>query len=292
VKSLKDNLEDFYLKNKSLLETFYPGLTFPHLTREFLIFSQTLCDFDEKIFSTPFCSLKKIDIERFYTSLIQGIPLQQISGKAYFYRSEFVVNKEVLIPRPESEILVSMAVDFAKKNHIQSVLDIGTGSGCLIISLLRELDFPVAAWAVDLSSEALLVSQRNAFRLRFSFHPQTKLQFLKSDLTTNLPKNLSFSLVISNPPYIKESQKNQVHYTVDKFEPKLALYLTDLEYQNWYIRFFCEVKNILGPDGILLMEGHEDNLPELQKLARQAGLNEVELFTDYTGRWRFLQAKN
>jgi release factor glutamine methyltransferase len=291
VKSLKQNLEFFFLEHEKALEENYPGLTFEHLSREFLVFAQTLRDFDENLLSTPFCSLKKEDVERFYSGLIKGIPLQQITGKAYFYRSEFLINRHVLIPRPESEILVSMAVAIAQKNKTQKILELGIGSGCLMISLLRELDFPLEAWGIDISIEALEMARRNAFRLRFSIHRDTKINFLESDLSTKLAKNLSFPLIISNPPYIKESQKKSVHHTVDNFEPKVALYISDEEYLNWYIRFFKEVFFHLERDGILIMEGHEENLPELQNLARQQGLKEVELFCDYTSRLRFLTAK-
>jgi release factor glutamine methyltransferase len=131
----------------------------------------------------------------------------------------------------------------------------------------------------------------NAFRLGFSIHPQTKLHFALSDLLTKLPNDLTFSLIISNPPYIKDSQKATVHQVVDTFEPKIALYISDAEYSQWYIRFFKEVFSVLETDGILIMEGHEENLSDLQNLARQQGFKEVELSFDYTSRLRFLTAK-
>jgi release factor glutamine methyltransferase len=148
-----------------------------------------------------------------------GEPLQHITGRQAFFNLEFEVNKDVLIPRPETELLVEVALDLLSTTEgAPFICDAGTGSGCISISLLDEMK-SARAIAVDLSPAALCVAQRNARRLGVA----DRINFLASDCFAALKSTPAFSMIVSNPPYATETELPTLQREVRDHEPRLAL---------------------------------------------------------------------
>ena len=269
-------VNDFFHKNKKKLNYWYPGLTLSYLNN-FLEEQGFFHSNDQKII------LNKI---------LKGIPLSYISGRSFFYKSELFVNENVLIPRSETEIMVENALDLIcnmqrERNERIKVLDVGTGSGAIIISLLKDLEVAINAFASDISFDALEIAKKNYFHQLYSMHPEHSLEFIESDRLDNIPGQFDF--IISNPPYIKANRDlDQVHQQVKRYEPKVALFLDDDQYDNWFETFFKQVYHSLSEGGIFLMEGHENHLESLSQNLSQFGFENVKVLSDYSERDRFL----
>lgn len=250
----------FWNQYKTKLFEFYPGITLARL----------LTDFE----------IVPLDQEK----LLKGIPLEYITGIAYFYKSEFKVTPQTLIPRSETEILVEDAVELIKKNNYKSILDVGTGSGAIILSIALDFKKDLQLYASDISKEALLVAGENAKSYGEDVH------FIESDRFQNIDKQ--FDLIVSNPPYIKrECDRDSVHRTVILHEPHLALFLDDNEYEAWFRSFLVDARLHLKKGGAFLMEGHENHLQSLKRVAIEIGFQDVFVKKDYSKRDRFLCAK-
>lgn len=213
--------------------------------------------------------------------LTQGYPLGYLLGFSEFYGQRFFINPDVLIPRPETELLVELIVN-QYKGKINKVLDVGTGSGVILLSLLAH-DVGETGIGVDISSEALRVAKINANRLRL----KEKVDFKISDRLDKVEG--TFDLIVSNPPYIKRStQIKLVHKSVDQFEPHSALYLEDEIYEEWFHAFFESIKAHLN--GAFFMEGHEMEVSAQAKILVTMGFQKVSVLSDLTGRQRFIEA--
>jgi release factor glutamine methyltransferase len=294
--SLGEYTENFFNEKKASLSKSYPGLSVNRLKMEIESFAlQKQVNVDE-LFSNQYVPSGTNPITRFFDSLNKGYPLEYIRERAYFYKSEFSVDPNVLIPRNETEILVEKGAEVLrdwvrKSDETLRVLDIGTGSGAIIISLLQEIDRPIIAYATDISKEALIIARRNFFNLRFTIPRESSLNLICTDRMEDLSDE-KFHLIVSNPPYIKELEDREfVHGQVDKHEPHLALYLKDEDYIDWFKVLFKQVSTALYEEGIFIMEGHEDHLEELSQVCLSFGFKSVEVLNDYTNRNRFLLAK-
>lgn len=215
-----------------------------------------------------------------------GIPFAYLLGQSEFYNQKFILNPDVLIPRPETEYLVDLVVTEAKKNNrkFSTALDVGTGSGVILLSLLGN-GCVLRGLGVDISGDALRLATQNAFHLRLD----SKCEFIISDRLKQVKE--SYDLIISNPPYIKSSaHKKLVHSKVDEFEPQLALYLNDDEYEKWFESFFNQVRAHLNPGGAFFMEGHELELGSQADQLQKIGFKNVLVLKDFSGRDRFLKA--
>lgn len=213
---------------------------------------------------------------------LQGIPMAYLMGFSEFYHHKFFVNQHVLIPRPETEYLVDLLVR-EKKGKVTRLLDVGTGSGIIPLSLLR-YNVGKTAVAVDISEEALKVARINSKRLRLD----SKIEFLLSDRLHKVQG--TFDLIVSNPPYIKaSSHRDLVHKSVDKHEPHQALYLPDDYYVSWYEDFFQEVRSHLN--GLFMMEGHELELDNQAEMLKRLGFRDISILPDLTSTKRFLRAQ-
>jgi release factor glutamine methyltransferase len=258
-------LTNFYNENKEQLESWYPGIKLNRLTQEF----------------------GENPREEIFQKLKEGMPLEYISGKAAFFHHDFEVTPDTLIPRSETEGLVELTIAELKKlEGTPEVLDIGTGSGAIIISILGQT--PIKGLATDISSKALEIANKNYETLKSTLKPG-EIHFLNTDRLEGIDKK--FHLIVTNPPYIKEVEdKDSVHHQVEKYEPKKALFLKDDEYENWFATLFKDSLNHLLRDGIFLMEGHENHLDDLGKLAEKIGFRNVEIHKDLTNRKRYLKA--
>ena len=148
----------------------------------------------------------------------QGIPSQYITGHQEFWGMDFIVTPAVLIPRPETEHLIETVLPLARALQNPRIVDVGTGSGCIALALAKEL--PEANIdAVDISPDALEIARGNAARHRLEDH----VRFQQNDLLAGFPPT-AFDLVVSNPPYVGESEEDQMQLEVRKFEPREAVF--------------------------------------------------------------------
>ena len=176
------------------------------------------------------------------------------------------------------------------KNKSCRIIDIGTGSGAIAISLLMEDVAKIEMTITDISDKALKLAQENFFTHKYSISPSHKVTFIKSDRLKQVPG--TFDMILSNPPYIKEkADVENVHFQVKNFEPHLALFLPDEEYSLWFQEFFTSIYEKLSDQGISLIEGHESHLGGLADIAKTIGFKEAVVIQDYTQRNRFLKLK-
>ena len=211
--------------------------------------------------------------------LHEGEPLQYILGKARFYGMDLVVSPAVLIPRPETEELVDMIV---KENAVSDlrVLDVGTGSGAIAIALSRNLRFPDVT-AVDISAEALAVACENARALH------ARITFLHEDVFRYEPAPGSFDIIVSNPPYVAESEKKDMDRNVLAYEPAGALFVSDAAPLVYYGRISAVASDALVPGGRIYFEINPLFAEGVAALMRADGFEDVRLINDISGRTRF-----
>ncbi|MFZ4712362.1 MAG: N5-glutamine methyltransferase family protein [Bacteriovoracaceae bacterium] len=273
-------LKLFWEKHLFQLEKSYPGINFERLI-------QVVKDLFPLQFQSHLLPLNPL-----YQQWLEAVPLEYMTGEKYFYRSVFTVNEKVLIPRSETEILVDMASQFLKKNpEKKKIIDIGTGSGAIILSLLMDQMHPLEAYATDLSCAALEVARTNYQRHLYQIHAKSSLKFLYADRLFGIQDQ--FDLIVTNPPYIHaEKDRQKVHQQTYQYEPHSALYIPDSEYESWFKIFLLQIQSALRPGGLCLMEGHEDHLENLQSLALTMGFGTVNIVKDYAQNNRFLEIKN
>ncbi|MDQ3108812.1 MAG: peptide chain release factor N(5)-glutamine methyltransferase [Bacteroidota bacterium] len=217
--------------------------------------------------------------------LKRGRPIQYILGKAHFYGMEFIVNSNVLIPRPETEELVKLILDDAKL-HAESfsILDIGTGSGCIAIALKKNLP-RCHVYALDISEEALKVAKENALRNECEIH------FIKGDICdTNVIQKLpACTIIVSNPPYIKSSERAAMHENVVEHEPHLALFVPDDDALLFYKVIAEAGKSKLKSGGAIYVEINEALGIDAAILFQKAGYSDVQLLQDMQGKDRMIK---
>lgn len=214
---------------------------------------------------------------------IKGEPIQYILGKTEFMGLELKVNPSVLIPRPETEILVETALSYIKKEKPARILDLGTGSGCIAISLFKNLlDCEIDAG--DISTEALELAGENA-----CLHG-AKINFIRSDLFGSL-KNKEYGIIISNPPYVEEEQIIKLQPEL-QFEPRIAL-AAGTDGLSFYRQIVSEAGNYLKKNGLLIMEIGFGQAKALGKLFSEANnkLKLIEIIKDYNNIDRVIVAR-
>ena len=200
-------------------------------------------------------------VQQALLKLKNHIPVQYITGKAWFYNLNFEVNNAVLIPRSETEELVLEAINFLKNTKDKRVLDIGTGSGCIPISIKKNVT-NADVTSIDVSKSALEVAKRNA-ALNSTKINFLELNFLGENNYTDLP---SYNLIISNPPYIPEKEKAILDKNVVDFEPHLALFVPDNDHLIFYRKIVVFAETHLQINGRILLEIHEDFATETASL--------------------------
>ena len=210
-------------------------------------------------------------------------PIQYIEGKKYFSGREFFVRQGVLIPRPETEELVELAAQACKPNA--KILDIGTGSGCIAISLSKKLpEAEVHAW--DISEVALEVAKQNNEQLSASVH------FEQHDiLTYQATGEEAFDLIISNPPYIAESEKAEMEPNVLVWEPSIALFVPDNDPLLFYRRIGELALRMLTPNGKLFFEINRAYGDATKQLLCNQGYKNIHIQKDLSGNDRFVYAE-
>lgn len=211
-------------------------------------------------------------------------PIQYILGETEFYGMKFFVNENVLIPRPETEELVEWILKDIKNAGLK-IIDIGTGSGCIPIVLKKNLP-NASIWAMDFSEKAIETAQINA-----EYH-QTDIQFLQNDfLHMNFKELPEFDLIVSNPPYIGETEKNEMDENVVKFEPHSALFVPDENPLIFYEKIVEFAKQKLKPNGKIFVEINQNLARETKELF-QNNFENTELKKDISENFRMIKAFN
>ena len=177
----------------------------------------------------------------------QRQPIAYLTGRRDFYGHSFLVNEQVLVPRPESEVILAILDELMQDNHLRTVLDVGTGSGCLAISIKLAHSNPTVS-ACDISESALLVARRNAARLLPSGQ---QIKFYQSDLLSNLPVDSRFDLIVANLPYLSPGQDDLSPELA--YEPAIALYADD-DGLSLIKQLITTAPARLTPGGYLLLE--------------------------------------
>ena len=209
-------------------------------------------------------------------------PLQYIVGNARFHGHKFKVTPAVLIPRPETEQLVDLIVDENKESDLR-VLDMGTGSGCIAISLARALKFAQVD-ALDVSRDALAVARANAEAL------QVKVRFFESDMLAPQPA-ATYDIIVSNPPYICWSERESMERNVKDYEPGQALFVPDNDPLLFYKAIVPYAKQSLERGGRLYLEINQRFGAEVKHLLDEHGFDEVRIIDDSYGKVRFAAAR-
>lgn len=223
-------------------------------------------------------------IKKIIMRLLENEPLQYILGEARFCGHKFKVTPATLIPRPETQELVDMIVKENQQTDL-SVLDIGTGSGCIAISLARALKFPKVR-AIDISPAAIDVAKENAINLK------VKVDFIEKDMLQldGMEDSCIYDIIVSNPPYIAESESSGMDANVLDYEPATALFVPDDNPLLFYKAITDYACYALKPEGRLYFEINPRYVNELSKYISDKGFSEINVYKDMQARNRFITA--
>jgi release factor glutamine methyltransferase len=217
-----------------------------------------------------------------FQRLLTGEPIQYILGEAPFYGRSFAVTRDTLIPRNETEELVHLIIKENPSSGLR-ILDLGTGTGCIPISLALELKNP-EVHALDVSAEALEVARQNATTLGASVH------FIEGSLLEKPLELSKLDLIVSNPPYVPLRDQAEMHVNVLNFEPHLALFVTDEDPLVFYRAIGEWGQQLLKNGGKLYLEIYENLADKLVQLLLLQGYEELRVRQDLNGKNRMLSA--
>lgn len=279
------NLGEYRHHFKSQLEGKYPA-------EEVVSFFNWLCE--------NYLSLKRVEIplelkriliddelsllDNALHQLEKDVPIQYVLGETEFLGMKFKVSPGVLIPRPETEELVELIIKEASKDEI-SILDIGTGSGCIAISLAKHLP-KASVTALDISAVALQIAKSNAEM------NQVEIDFVESDILKLESLEKNWDVIVSNPPYVLNSEKEKLQNNVLAHEPHSALFVSDNNPLLFYRKIAQLAKKHLTKNGKLYFEINEAFGDEVVQLLESIGFNNVRLLKDVYGKNRMMSAAN
>tara|TARA_B100002051_G_C16652653_1_gene594770 strand:- start:258 stop:1100 length:843 start_codon:yes stop_codon:yes gene_type:complete len=235
----------------------------PHLDAE-LILSKILNKKREEILLNINNKVKNTEITKFKNYILrrkQKEPIAYILGYKYFWKYKFLINKSVLIPRPDTELIVEETLNYLPIDKSKKILDIGTGSGCIIISLIKERPKCTAS-ALDISRKAIKVAKNNA-----KLHQlENKIDFINIDIDKY--KSYNYDLIISNPPYINNIDLNRLDDDIKFHEPKIAL-SGGSDGLKYIKKVIVKSKKLLKINGILILEiGHKQKNQSVKMLKK------------------------
>ncbi|MCI4443554.1 MAG: peptide chain release factor N(5)-glutamine methyltransferase [Lentimicrobium sp.] len=219
--------------------------------------------------------------------LQQEIPIQYILGKTSFYGLNFEVNATVLIPRPETEELVEWIIKdgavFRNDKELK-ILDIGTGSGCIAISLAKNIS-NAQVFAIDISERALATAKKNAEI------NEVNVTFIQKNILETEDLEQKFEIIVSNPPYVRELEKQEIKKNVLDNEPHLALFVEDNDALIFYRKIAELALKNLSPKGQLFFEINQYLGREMMELLKNMGFKNIELRKDIYGNYRMIRAE-
>lgn len=276
-------IKEFYSKFTRELETIYPSGEASSITK--IAFEHFIKMSSASIASHGLKQLEPSMVEVLniaLTKLLNNVPIQYVTGRAWFYNSRFTVTDAVLIPRPETEELVLEIIHFLKKNSPKKILDIGTGSGCIPISIKKNI--PTAQISsLDVSEKALDVAKQNAIENNTEIN-FFQFDFLQDQNFTSLPR---YDVIISNPPYIPQNEKTILDKNVTDYEPHLALFVPDNDRLLFYKKILIFAEEHLEKEGRIFLEVHEDFAKDTAEIFINAHY-EVTIKKDMQGKDRML----
>ncbi len=217
-------------------------------------------------------------------NLKTGAPLQYVLGEAWFYGLRFNVNPSVLIPRPETEELVEWIVSENTNSKGLKIIDIGTGSGCIAVSLKSKLT-EAEITATDISEAALITAKSNALENKAEIH------FIHADITLSEPKAMFWDIIVSNPPYITDAEKTEMHPTVLDFEPHTALFAGNEDALYFYRLIAQYAVKYLISGGKIYFEINKNAGESCTKLLKEFGFKNIQLRKDISGNNRMIRAE-
>ncbi|HQX02623.1 MAG TPA: peptide chain release factor N(5)-glutamine methyltransferase [Flavobacterium sp.] len=228
-----------------------------------------------------------VEEEQYWNSVLIQLktqkPIQYILGETSFYGLTFLVNEYTLIPRPETEELVQWILETNPTSSEIALLDIGTGTGCIPITLKKNLP-KATVFASDVSEKALEVATKNASM------NQVDVTFLQNDILATTRLEQQFDVIVSNPPYVRELEKKEINTNVLQFEPHLALFVADNDALLFYRKIAQLAQEYLQPNGQLFFEINQYLGTEMIALVASYGFTEIELRQDIYGNDRMLRA--
>ncbi len=255
-------------------------------SQTFFILLEDLWNYSKSEYTEGLVSLSEQQHSRLLEAVDQlkhGTPVQHITGKAFFFESLFAITKDTLVPRPETEELVAWILENHGLEAIRG-LDIGTGSGCIPISLAaRRPKWKLTG--MDLSAKALEVARKNADNLNQKVHWQ------RADILTAKPELESFDFIVSNPPYIPTSEVDVLDKNVLDYDPRMALEVPDNDPLRFYREIEIYARVALVPGGALYFEIHENYGPETLALLQNSHWKHSELRKDLSGKNRMIYAQ-
>ena len=216
--------------------------------------------------------------------LKQQIPLQYILGTTSFYDLEFEVNNDVLIPRPETEELVAWILsnkEMTESKHQIKILDIGTGSGCIAISLAKNIS-NAEVFAIDVSEKALAIAKKNASTNK------VKVIFIEENILNTESLHQTFDVIVSNPPYVRNLEKQEINKNVLDYEPHLALFVEDDDALLFYRKIAYLAQKNLSENGQLYFEINQYLGKQMIELLQEKGFKNIELKKDIYGNDRMI----
>ena len=233
--------------------------------------------------NTELSKEQQAQIELYAEQLLSGKPIQYILGKAWFMGNELMVNEHVLIPRPETEELVEWIISYASiMNKPLSIIDIGTGSGCIPIAL--KLALPLfSLTGLDISKEALAVAEINANNVKAS------IEWIEQDILNTAALDNTYDIIVSNPPYIPIREKANMQEQVVGFEPSIALFVSNEDPLIFYKAIAKMAKQNLSTNGQLFFEIHYDQGKAILALLDELNYH-AELRQDSYGKNRMIRA--
>ena len=223
---------------------------------------------------------QKSNLFKAIEQLKKNMPIQYVIGESEFMNLKFYLNNKVLIPRPETEELVSWVLSMKPVN--KKILDIGTGSGCIAITLAKFIkSCELTAW--DINKEILEVARKNALSNK------VKVLFEIQDIS-RIKSDKKFDIIVSNPPYICNSEKKNIKENVLLFEPHKALFVDDNDPLFFYDKIIDFGKKNLNNNGNIFFEINENNNQKVSDLLIKAGFHDIELKKDYRLKNRMIRA--
>jgi len=236
----------------------------------------------------PEMEIKKSDVTRWenvLSELKKQKPIQYILGETEFYGLQFIVNEDTLIPRPETEELVELIIKEKAKDKRQQarvkILDIGTGSGCIAISLAKNIT-NAQVFAIDVSAKALVIAKKNA-ELN-----TVNVTFIQKNILETADLEQQFDIIVSNPPYVRMLEKAEINPNVLQYEPHLALFVEDNDALLFYRKIAELAKINLSENGSLYFEINQYLGKETVELLMNLGFKNIELRKDIYGNNRMI----
>lgn len=233
----------------------------------------------------PDLEMSDIDLQKWNDIVIElktQKPIQYILGETFFYDLRFQVDENTLIPRPETEELVALILASNKETNKKiKVLDIGTGSGCIAISLAKNLP-NAQVFALDVSEKAIEIAQKNAK------YNDVSITFLHQNILETDDLNQQFDIIVSNPPYVRNLEKSEINKNVLDYEPHLALFVEDNDALLFYKKIAQLAKKNLNQNGQLFFEINQYLAKETVELIKDLGFKNIKLHQDIYGNDRMI----